>query len=219
MTLRTLLISGAEKLGTLLSAEQVDAFLVYLVELEKWNRKINLTAIRNEQDIVIKHFLDSLTYLNGFMTGPELRLLDMGSGAGFPAVPIKIAHPEIGVTMVEAVHKKASFLRHIARMLKLTGIVVIDKRTDELPHSHHGTYDVVTARAFADMKTALSEGAPFLKPRGLIVLSRGPEETIGEGEALKTGMIIEKRLDLSLPHSNDPRAIWVFRKTGEAKHL
>jgi 16S rRNA (guanine527-N7)-methyltransferase len=212
MTLRTLLTSGAEKLGTILSDQQTDLFLVYLVELEKWNRKINLTAIRNEQDIVIKHFLDSLSYLNGFTPAPELRLLDMGSGAGFPAVPLKICHPEIGVTMVEAVHKKASFLRHIARMLKLTEIVVIDKRTDELPLSHHGTYDVVTARAFADMKTALSEGASFLKPSGHIVLSRGPEETIGEGEALKAGMIIEKRLGLSLPYSSDPRAIWVFRK-------
>lgn len=212
MMLRTLLTSGAQKLGIRLSDQQADVFLVYLVELEKWNRKINLTAIRNEQDIVIKHFLDSLSYLNGFVPAPALRLLDMGAGAGFPAVPIKIAHPELSVTMVESVHKKASFLRHIVRTLKLTEVVVADKRTDELPASHHRTYDVVTARAFADMKAAISEGAPFLKPRGLIVLSRGPEETIGEGETVKAGLVIEKRLDFNLPHSNDPRAIWVFRK-------
>jgi len=212
MTLRTLLTAGAQKLGIILSDQQADLFLVYLVELEKWNRKINLTAIRNEQDIVIKHFLDSLSYLNGFAPGPALRLLDMGAGAGFPAIPIKIAHREIGVTMVEAVHKKASFLRHIVRMLKLTEIVVVDTRTDELPSSHHGSYDVVTARAFADMQAAISEGAIFLKPGGHMVLSRGPEETIGEGEALKAGLVIEKKQDLRLPHSNDPRAIWVFRK-------
>jgi len=212
MTLRTLLTSGAQKLGIMLSDQQADAFMVYLVELEKWNRKINLTAIRNDQDIVIKHFLDSLSYLKGFVPAPALRLLDMGAGAGFPAVPIKIAHPELGVTMVESVNKKASFLRHIVRTLKLTDIVVVDKRTDELPPSHHRTYDVVTARAFADMKAAISEGAPFLKPGGLMVLSRGPEETIDEGSVLKEGLIIEKRLDLSLPHSNDPRAIWIFLK-------
>ena len=70
MTLRTLLTTGAEKLGITLSDQQADAFLVYLVELEKWNRKINLTAIRNEQDIIIKHFLDSLSYLKGFMPAP-----------------------------------------------------------------------------------------------------------------------------------------------------
>ena len=197
MTLRTPLTTGAEKLGIMLSDQQTDAFMVYLVELEKWNRKINLTAIRNDQDIVIKHFLDSLSYLKGFVPAPALRLLDMGAGAGFPAVPIKIAHPEIGVTMVESVNKKASFLRHIVRTLKLTDIVVVD---------------VVTARAFADMKAAISEGAPFLKPGGLMVLSRGPEETIDEGSVFKEGLIIEKRLDLSLPHSKDPRAIWIFLK-------
>jgi len=212
MTLRTLLTTGAEKLGIILSDQQADVFLVYLVELEKWNRKINLTAIRNEQDIVIKHFLDSLSYLNGFVPAPAIRLLDMGSGAGFPAVPIKIVHPELPITMVESVKKKASFLRHIVRTLKLLEIVVVDKRTDELPYTHHRAYDVVTARAFADMKAAISEGAPFLKPRGLMVLSRGPEETIEEGEAFKAGMVIETRLELNLPHSNDPRAIWVFRK-------
>jgi len=212
MTLRTLLTSGADSLGITLSEQQVDAFLVYLVELEKWNRKINLTAIRKEQDIVIKHFLDSLTYLNGFVPASALRLLDMGSGAGFPAVPIKIARPEISVTMVESVSKKSSFLRHIIRTLKLTDTIVFDKRTGDLPSSHHQTYDVVTARAFADMKAAISEGAPFLKPGGLMVLSRGPEETIGEGDALEEGLIIDKMLDINLPHSNDPRTIWVFRK-------
>jgi 16S rRNA (guanine527-N7)-methyltransferase len=213
MTLRTLLTAGAQKLGISLSDEQADIFLVYLVELEKWNRKINLTAIRNEQDIVIKHFLDSLSYLKGFEPALGCRLLDMGSGAGFPAVPIKIAHPEISITMVEAVHKKASFLRHIARIIKLPEIVVVDKRTDELPDSHHRAYDVVTARAFANIKMALFEGAPFLKTGGLVVLSRGPEETINEEAVLHEGLVIEKRQELKLPHSNDPRSIWVFRKT------
>lgn len=212
MTLRTLLTSGAQKLGIMLSDQQADLFLVYLVELEKWNRRINLTAIRNEQDIVIKHFLDSLSYLNGFVPAPSLRLLDMGSGAGFPAVPLKIAHPELIVTLVESVNKKASFLRHVVRILQLPEIDVVDKRTGELPPSYHQTYDIVTARAFADMKMALSEGAPFLKPGGLMVLSRGPEETIEEEAALKSGLVLENRQDLRLPHSNDPRAIWVFRK-------
>jgi 16S rRNA (guanine527-N7)-methyltransferase len=212
MTLRALLTMGAQEFGIMLSDKQADAFLVYLVELEKWNRKINLTAIRNERDIIIKHFLDSLSYQNGFMPASALRLLDMGSGAGFPAVPIKIVHPELTVTMVESANKKASFLRHIVRTLKLADVVIVDTRTDELSPSHQLSYDVVTARAFADMKKAFSEGAPFLKPGGLMVLSRGPGENVEEGDALRAGLIIEKRLDLRLPHSNDPRTIWVFRK-------
>jgi 16S rRNA (guanine527-N7)-methyltransferase len=212
MTLRALLTTGAQKLGIILSDQQADAFLVYLLELEKWNRKINLTAIRNKQDIIIKHFLDSLSYQNGFMPAVALRLLDMGSGAGFPAVPLKIVHPELKVTMVESVNKKASFLRHIVRTLKLADIVTVDKRTDALPPSYQLSYDVVTARAFAEMKKAFSEGAHFLKPGGLMVLSRGPEENIEEGDALKSGLIIEKKQGLVLPYSNDPRTIWVFRK-------
>jgi 16S rRNA (guanine527-N7)-methyltransferase len=214
MTQRELLISGARDLGLDLSAGQVDSAFIFLTELKKWNRKINLTAIREERDIIIKHVLDSLSYIRGFNPAPGLKLLDMGSGAGFPAFPIKIARPEISVTLVESVKKKASFLRHIVRTLKMTGVEVIDKRTEELPPSYHATCDAVTARAFADMSEALASGTPFLKPGGLMVLSRGPEETILEREMEKAGVSLEKRIALTLPHSDYKRAIWVFKKTG-----
>jgi 16S rRNA (guanine527-N7)-methyltransferase len=213
MTPRELLTSGAGELGIGLSTLQVDSFFVYLAELEKWNRKINLTAIREERDIIIKHVLDSLSYLTAFTATPGLRLLDMGSGAGFPALPVKIARPELSVTLVESVKKKASFLRHIVRTLRLAGAEVIDARTEELPGSTHASYDVVTARAFADMTNALKAGAPFLKPGGLMVLSRGPDESIADQEMAGAGMALEKKLALTLPHSDYRRAIWVFRRT------
>ncbi len=215
MNPRELLISGARDLGIDLSAGQVDSVFVYLTELKKWNRKINLTAIREERDIIIKHMLDSLSHIRGFNPAPGLKLLDMGSGAGFPALPIKIVRPEISITLVESVKKKASFLRHIVRTLKMTGVEVIDKRTDELPLSFHATCDVVTARAFADMNVALSAGTPFLKPGGLMVLSRGSEETISGRDTEKAGVSLEKRIELTLPHSDYKRAIWVFQKTGQ----
>jgi 16S rRNA (guanine527-N7)-methyltransferase len=211
---RDLFITGAKELGITLSIEQVNSFFIYFAELSKWNRKINLTTIQEERDTVIKHGLDSLSYLKGFFPVPGMSLLDMGSGAGFPALPIKIVHPEIAVTLVESVKKKASFLRHIIRTLKLPGTTVIDKRTEELSDSHHAALDVVTARAFANMKSALSAGLPFLKPNGLMVLSRGPEETISEQELTSAGVSLEKRILLTLPHSDYKRAIWVFKKTG-----
>jgi len=214
MTQRELLISGARDLGIDLLAGQVDSVFVYLTELKKWNRKINLTAIREERDIIIKHVLDSLSYIRGFNPAPGSKLLDMGSGAGFPAFPIKIARPEISITLVESVKKKAAFLRHIVRTLKMTGVEVIDKRTEELPLSCHTTCDAVTARAFADMNDALASGAPFLKPGGLMVLSRGPEETISKREMEKAGVSLENRIELTLPHSDYKRAIWVFKKAG-----
>jgi 16S rRNA (guanine527-N7)-methyltransferase len=214
MTPRELLKSGADDLGVPLSIEQINSVFVYLAELRKWNRKINLTAIREERDVIIKHVLDSLSYLKGFGPGPGSRLLDMGSGAGFPALVIRIAHPEMAITLVESVKKKASFLRHIVRTLKLEHVMVIDKRTDELPDEHSSSYDVVTARAFADMSVAISTGKPFLRPDGLMVLSRGSEEIISDQAMAKAGVALEQRLELTLPHSDYQRALWVFRKIG-----
>jgi 16S rRNA (guanine527-N7)-methyltransferase len=212
MTVRRTLVEGAAVFGVGLTEKQVDSFLVYLVELEKWNRKMNLTAIRGEQEIVIKHFIDSLSYVRGFDPVPGARLLDMGSGAGFPALPLKIAFPDLQITMVESVQKKASFLRHVVRILAMTGAEVADRRTEDLPENYRSAYDVVTARAYANMEAALRQGAVLLKPRGVLVLSRGPEESVREKEAFEAGMAVENHVTLSLPVSGDRRAVWVFRK-------
>lgn len=214
MNPRELLNNGAEKLGISLSVEQTNTVFIYLVELKKWSNKINLTAIKDERDVVIKHVLDSLSYLNGFTPTPGLKLLDMGSGAGFPALPIKIAFPAVSITMIESVKKKASFLRHIIRTLKLSETSVIDTRTEEISTDFLSSFDIVTARAFADMKSALSEGMPLLKPGGLMVLSRGPEETINDQDLIRAGVSLESRLDLTLPYSDYKRTIWVFKKSG-----
>jgi 16S rRNA (guanine527-N7)-methyltransferase len=212
VTPRELLISGAEELGITLTVEQVNSLFILLAELKKWNNKINLTAIKGERDTVIKHVLDSLSHIQGFIPAPGLKLLDMGSGAGFPAIPIKIACPELTVTLVESVKKKASFLRHAIRTLQLSDMEVLDIRMEELPDPCHGTYDVVTARAFADMNLALSASAAFLKAGGFAVLSRGPEESITEQELTRAGFIQNKKIELTLPHSDYKRAIWVFKK-------
>ena len=214
MTPRELLIAGSNELGLALSIEQVNLFFVYLAELRKWNRKINLTAITEERDTVIKHLLDSLSYIKAFTSAPGLKLLDMGSGAGFTAIPLKIAAPDISITMVESVKKKASFLRHIVRTLPLESVEIIDKRMEELPDSSHSSFDIVTARAFAEMPEALGHGVLFLKPGGLMILSRGPEETISDQELDKAGVKVEQRIEFTLPHSDYKRAIWVFKKVG-----
>jgi len=206
-------MDGAGVFGIGLTDTQADACLVYLLELEKWNRKISLTAIREEQDVIVKHFLDSFSYVRGFDPMPGARLIDLGSGAGFPALPIKIAFPDLAVTLVESVQKKAAFLRHIIRTLALTEVEVVDRRTEALGDTYRSNYDVVTARAFAGMREAIQEGAGFLKPRGVMVLSRGPGETIEPQTARSLGMAVENRQEIALPVSGDRRAIWVFRRT------
>lgn len=209
---RELLAAGAKEFGIVLSVGQVNSFFIYFAELKKWNQKINLTSIREERDMVIKHGLDSLSYIKGFVPSPGLTLLDMGSGAGFPALPIKIVHPDIAVKLVESVQKKASFLRHMIRMLKLDMTEVVDKRTDLLPDSFLAAFDIVTARAFANINSALVAGLPFLKSGGFMVMSRGPEEAMSDREITGAGASLKNRIELTLPQSNYKRTIWVFKK-------
>jgi 16S rRNA (guanine527-N7)-methyltransferase len=207
-----MLTEGAGELGVELSDAQADSCLLYLSELMKWNRKINLTAITEDREIIIKHFLDSFSFMKGFTPGPGMALLDMGSGAGFPALPVKIACPEMAITMVESVKKKASFLRHIVRTLGLSGVEVVDRRIEELSESYWTRFDLVTARAFAAMDKALTSGSAFLKPGGLMILSRGPEEEIDGAVLEQKGFTLEGTELFTLPISDYRRAIWIFRK-------
>ncbi|HWR73757.1 MAG TPA: 16S rRNA (guanine(527)-N(7))-methyltransferase RsmG [Nitrospirota bacterium] len=213
-SLKQLLNSGARELGIELSDTQVDACFLYIQELKKWNRTINLSAIRDDRDIIVKHFLDSFTFAKGFTPEPGLMLLDMGSGAGFPALPLKIAFPDIKVTLIESVKKKASFLRHMIRTLEVTGAEVADVRTDMLPTDFSGRFGVVTARAFANMGKTLAESVRFLNPGGLLILSRGPEEGIEQGEIERLGYMLDRTEQVTLPYSDNRRAIWVFKKQG-----
>jgi 16S rRNA (guanine527-N7)-methyltransferase len=115
---------------------------------------------------------------------------------------------------VDSAKKKASFLRHIIRTLKLTETAVIDTRTNELSVHFLASFDIVTARAFAGMKSVIAEGMPLIKPGGLMVLSRGPEEKIDAQDLVRAGASLESRIDLTLPYSDYKRMIWVFKKAG-----
>jgi 16S rRNA (guanine527-N7)-methyltransferase len=213
LTLGEILIAGATELGVELLPEQADACLFYLSELKKWNKKINLTAVTRDRDIIVKHCIDSFAFLKGLDHKPGLKLLDMGSGAGFPALPIKIVWPDVNVTMVESVKKKGAFLRHIIRSLHLIDTEVVDDRVESLSGSFCNAFDVVTARAFADMGSALSAGSPLLKPGGVLVLSRGPEETVSDQDVAHAGVVVHRKIPITLPHSDYRRVIWVFRKS------
>lgn len=167
-------------LGIRLSEFQQRQFQVLEEELLEWNQKINLTAIRDAEGIREKHFFDSLTCFMGFDEWPQ-SLIDVGSGAGFPGLPIKFVIPELRLTLVESVDKKANFCRHIVEKLRLTGVTVLSKRAEEVGHmpEHRAAYDVAIARAVAPAPTLAEYLLPLTKVGGRCLMqkgTRGPEE-------------------------------------------
>jgi 16S rRNA (guanine527-N7)-methyltransferase len=213
---RRFLIEGAKTLGIHLDSKTLDAFDLFLRELLKWNQKINLTAIRTERGIILRHFLDSLS-VHPYLP-KTCSLLDIGSGAGFPGIPLKIVQPSLEVTLIDSVRKKVDFHRHIMRMLGLKGIEPIHGRIQdkEILQSMEGQFDIVISRAFSDLRTLLILGFPFLKRGGKVLAMKGdvsgdeiphPHETEGTPYAL------QKTVHFVLPFSNFKRTILLFEKS------
>jgi 16S rRNA (guanine527-N7)-methyltransferase len=173
MNVQDLIKKGLQELDISLSEVQLAAFITYLAELKKWNRAYNLTALKTDRDIIIKHFLDSLLYLKSIPSGP-VSLADAGTGAGFPGIPLKIVSPQTHLDLIEPARKKASFLRHITRRLDLTETTVIESRLEHLGQEHEKYYDMIVSRAAFHMKDFLAAACPYVKDNGLLILSKGP---------------------------------------------
>lgn len=169
-----LLKKGLQELGITFTEMQINAFMSFLRELKKWNRAYNLTAIKNDEDIIVKHFLDSLLYLKALTAG-IIKLADAGSGAGFPGIPLKIVRPEIELALIESSRKKAAFLRHIIRLLKLTGTNVIEQRLEHLPKEYEKNFDVIVSRATFNAADFIRMACPYVKDNGRLILNKGPK--------------------------------------------
>jgi 16S rRNA (guanine527-N7)-methyltransferase len=169
-----LLAKGALALGIHLSSGQLLAFRLYREELARWSARTNLTALREPAEIIREGFLDSLACLP-FVPSETCRVLDIGSGAGFPSIPLKIVRPALEVTLVEASRKKSSFLRHIVRILDLQGARVVQIRAEELAAdpAEQGKYDLAFARAVAPLPGQVQLTAPFVRPGGLFLAQVG----------------------------------------------
>ena len=167
------LIAGARELGLTLSPEQVEGFRLYRRELVEWNERANLTAIVDCAEVQTRHFLDSLSVLLsvGQVRG---RVLDVGAGAGFPGVPLKMVYPGIALYLVESRRKKADFLRHLVRRLGLSGVDVVVGRAEELAHdsAYRQTFDVVVSRAVARLDTLAELALPFCAVGGVFVAQK-----------------------------------------------
>lgn len=167
------LTDNASLLEQTLTPDQIDMMERYARELLLWNKKINLTAITQTEQVAEKHFLDSC------FIAPELqntqKIMDMGSGGGFPGIIINILFPEKEVVLVDSVRKKVNFLKHVIRMLNLSGIDAIHARVEDLKENQefNGQFDMIVSRAFADLEKFVSLARPFIIENGSILAMKG----------------------------------------------
>ena len=218
-----LLTEGALAIGVELDARQVERFAAYARLLMDGNRRVNLTAITELEAVERLHFLDSLTAVAGLPAGALAggRVLDVGSGAGFPGVPLRIAYPGVRMELAEATGKKAAFLRGLVAELGLEDVVVHQGRAEDLAReaSLRGAFDAALARGVAKLATLAELTLPFLRVGGALVAhkSGGVEAEIeGAAEAIRVlGGAAAEVVPVTATGLGDGRVLVVVRKTGE----
>ena len=172
-----LIYSGAEALGIHMDQEKIDQFVIHARELVQWNQKVNLTAITKPREIAVKHFIDSLAPAPHIPT--DASLLDIGSGGGFPGIPLKILLPSLSVTLIDASRKKVSFLKHMIRILALNNTEAHHTRAEDFSKNSTlaNSFDVVITRALSSMDTVFSTALPLLVKGGKIIAMKGKTYT------------------------------------------
>lgn len=170
--IRRVLEEGAREMGLEISEENILAFELFADQLKKWNRKINLTAIVSDEEIAVKHIIDALVFAGCVRDGE--RVLDIGSGSGVPAIPLKIVKPRVPVTSVDAVGKKILFQRHVARLLKFDGFEAVHGRVEALCATRGHGFDLITSRAFSRLEQFVGLAAPLLSGTGRLIAMKGP---------------------------------------------
>lgn len=217
------LLEGAHALGLHLTADQQASFQLYYEELVAWNQKFNLTAITQYEQVQIRHFLDSLSCL--LADGPRValsrsgsRAIDVGTGAGFPGLPLRLVCSPSHMTLLEATAKKVTFLKHLVELLNLSSVTTIHARAEDLGHdpAHRGQYDLALARAVAELPVVVEYTLPFCRIGGWVVAQKGEA---GAAEAWSAEPIIEllggelrRVVSVELPGLPEDRSLIVIEK-------
>lgn len=213
------IIKEAKKLNIELTKQQSEQFYKYTTMLLDWNTRINLTSITEIQDVITKHFIDSLTILKYIKE--EDKVIDVGTGAGFPGLPIKIVKPKIEVTLLDSLNKRVKFLNETIKEIETKNITTIHLRAEDAGRlqEHREQYNVVVSRAVAPMNTLLEYMMPFAKVNGICICMKGSkadEEINKSNKAIsKLGGKIEKIETFQLPGTDINRTIIIVKKIKE----
>lgn len=184
--MRDLLVDGAKQLGIDLSDRQVEQFMRYKELLQEWNEKMNLTAITEDREVMTKHFLDCMTINKALDMNNQKTVIDIGTGAGFPGLVIKIAFPHLDVTLVDALKKRLNFLEVVIEELGLTGIKCVHSRAEDLGKNkaYREGFDICASRAVANLAVLSEYTLPFVKVDGYLIALKGQrlDEELEQGQ-------------------------------------
>lgn len=214
-------IQDLKELGVSLTDKQIEQFLIYYELLTEWNSFMNLTAITEYEDVLKKHFVDSVSLIQAVDVRKELTLIDVGTGAGFSGLALKIAYPELKVTLLDSLQKRIQFLDAVIEKLGLEGIETIHGRAEDFakPQKLRESFDLCVSRAVANLSTLSEYCLPFVKVGGYFIPYKSEKIAQEKEEAEKAlellGGKFERQVEFMLPSSDIYRNLFVIKKVKE----
>ena len=221
MDIKQQLIEGAKVLNVELTDKQAGQLMRYKELLVEWNEKMNLTAITEDMEVITKHFLDCLTVQSSIDLAQVKSLVDVGTGAGFPGLVLKIAFPNVHITLIDSLNKRLKFLQHVIDELGLTGIECVHGRAEDLGKNkaYREQFEVCASRAVANLAVLSEYTLPFVKKGGYLIALKGQklDEELAEGEKAITilGGTIDKLVDVVVPYTDLNHRIAKIKKVKE----
>ena len=215
-------IKEVEKLNISVTKENLASLAKYKDLLVEYNKKFNLTAIKSDEEIYLKHFYDSLTLIKAYSLNGNLKLLDIGTGAGFPGIVLKIFYPDLELTLLDSNHKKIAFLEVVIKELNLKKVTCINSRAENSPKTYREYFDIVTSRAVAHLRILLELSIPYLKIGGKLIAMKGlSEEEIKESAKIleKLDSTIVDTIKFNLPIEGSNRSLVIVQKNKKTNEI
>ena len=216
---KVLLQESCEKMGVSLTEEMASQFMTYLSLLLEWNEKMNLTAITDKKDVVQKHFVDCLSILPHLSLNGQEKIIDVGTGAGFPGIPVKIACPDVEMTLLDSLQKRIGFLEEVGSQLHLSGVIYVHSRAEDGGQNpdYREQFDLCVSRAVANLAVLAEFCLPFVKVGGRLAALKGPdalrEIEEAQGALKKLGGKVAEVMDVEIPFTDLQHKLVIIEKT------